>query len=417
MSHHGDVGCSDRAEVRAAMPERTRLIALDLLRLVAVVLVLGRHMPGPPKAYPFLVRLPFLAWMRSGWVGVDLFFVLCGFLVSGLLFAEFKSRGRLGIGRFYVRRAWKIYPSFFLLITATVILAFAQHRSLPMASLMSELLFLQSYIPGLWNHTWSLAVEEHFYLLLPPLLWVVWRCNRGSASPFRPIVGITACVAIATLALRVLNWYVRPTYSHLTHLYPTHLRLDSLLFGVAIAYFYQFHSPAFTHRVRPYRVAMMFGGILLLAPASILALELSPFVYTFGLTFFYVGSGLLLMAALVTPISHSRLAAALASLGTYSYSIYLWHIPVLYWGIPFVERLIGKSLGYEAWLLLYFGGSVGIGILMANVVEGPMLRIRDTWFPSRCDPSRLISTRCSAATAPDVMRSVASEQPTGRASI
>jgi peptidoglycan/LPS O-acetylase OafA/YrhL len=79
------------------------------------MLVLGRHMWSPPESLPSGWKSFFLTWQRGGWVGVDLFFVLSGFLVSGLLFTDYKSRGRLSIGRFYMRRGWKIYPPFFSL--------------------------------------------------------------------------------------------------------------------------------------------------------------------------------------------------------------------------------------------------------------------------------------------------------------
>ena len=250
------------------IPAKARLLGLDLLRLLAVVLVLGRHMPTPPEAWPTVVRLPFLAWNRGGWVGVDLFFVLSGFLVSGLLFTEFKSRGRLGVGRFYMRRGWKIYPPFFALIAATVAVQLLRGQPIPPASLASEVLFLQSYVPGLWNHTWSLAVEEHFYVLLPLTLALILRWNRGSPTPLRPILTVAAVVAGASLALRVLNWYLRPSYDHLTHLFASHLRLDSLLFGVAISYAYHFHPDSFIRRLTPWRRTLIVCGALLFAPPS-----------------------------------------------------------------------------------------------------------------------------------------------------
>jgi peptidoglycan/LPS O-acetylase OafA/YrhL len=76
---------------------KPRLVGLDLLRLVAVILVLGRHMDLPPEDWARAWRTIFLTWQWGGWVGADLFFVLSGFLVSGLLFAEYEARGRLSI--------------------------------------------------------------------------------------------------------------------------------------------------------------------------------------------------------------------------------------------------------------------------------------------------------------------------------
>src|SRR5215831_18752084 len=82
---------------------------LDALRAIAVLLVLGRHLPFFPL------------WIRVGWTGVDLFFVLSGFLISGLLFREYKATGGIRIGRFLVRRGFKIYPAYYLFLTGSVI--------------------------------------------------------------------------------------------------------------------------------------------------------------------------------------------------------------------------------------------------------------------------------------------------------
>jgi peptidoglycan/LPS O-acetylase OafA/YrhL len=121
-----------------------------------------------PTDWQSPLRPVFYAWSLSGGQGVDLFFVLSGFLVSGLLFAEFKKYGRISIRRFYIRRAWKIYPAFYVLIAATYLYQkFGIGHKMTDVEKVSELFFLQSYVQGFWNHTWTLAVEEHS----------IWRCR------------------------------------------------------------------------------------------------------------------------------------------------------------------------------------------------------------------------------------------------
>jgi len=122
---------------------------------------------------------------------------------------------------------------------------------------------------------------------------------------------------------------------------------------------------------------------LLLAPAFVLRLETTPFIYTVGLSVFYFGSGMMLVSILLSRLPLRRSVALLATLGAYSYSIYLWHMPVLVWGVPFVERALGVPLNFGVRLALYFGGSFCFGIVMAKLVEVPVLRLRDRWFPSR----------------------------------
>ena len=90
-----------------------------------------------------------------------------------------------------------------------------------------------------------------------------------------------------------------------------------------------------------------------------------------------------LVGILLSQIPLHRSVALLATLGAYSYSIYLWHVPILDWGIPLVERALGVPLDFGARLAVYFGGSICFGIVMAKLVEVPVLRLRDRWFPSR----------------------------------
>jgi peptidoglycan/LPS O-acetylase OafA/YrhL len=362
---------------------KPRLLGLDLLRLLAVVLVLGRHLWRPPESLPDTPEAVFATWRRGGWVGVDLFFVLSGFLVSGLLFSEYKARGQFSVGRFYTRRGWKIYPAFFALIAVTMVFHVALDEPYGRRQVASELVFLQSYVRGLWNHTWSLAVEEHFYILLPLTLALMLRINRGSPAPFKPLVALAACVAIGALVLRLLNWHYRSSYSNLTHSFPSHLRLDSLFFGVAISYAYHFHTDWFVGALTPWRRWLVVGGALLLTPAFVLRLETTPFIYTAGFTLFYIGSGMLLVGVLLSDLPRNRLVAGLGALGAYSYSIYLWHMPVNEWGISAFERVWGEPVRYGVRAAVYVFGSLVLGVVMAKAIEVPALRLRDKWFPPR----------------------------------
>ena len=116
-----------------------RNLGLDILRLAAVILTLGRHLHLPPGKNPILG-----AWQTGGWVGVDMFFVLSGFLVSGLLFKEFLRERRVDLKRFLIRRACKIYPAFYCLIAVTVAVQIWTHRPIGLRSLLGEVLFLQN---------------------------------------------------------------------------------------------------------------------------------------------------------------------------------------------------------------------------------------------------------------------------------
>src|ERR1700730_4300428 len=129
---------------------------LDVLRCIAVLLVMFNHGGIWPAA------------AQHGWIGVDLFFVLSGFLISGLLFSEYKARSSISFKRFFVRRGMKIYPAFYLFLFLTAVVYYLVfHRLSPPTHYLAEVFFVQNYWPGVWDHTWSLGVEEHFYILLP----------------------------------------------------------------------------------------------------------------------------------------------------------------------------------------------------------------------------------------------------------
>jgi peptidoglycan/LPS O-acetylase OafA/YrhL len=331
-----------------------------------------------PTTEPYLSF--FETWRRGGWVGVDLFFVLSGFLVSGLLFAEYRRNRSVSLGRFFVRRAWKIYPPFFVLIAFTVIYDHFAGVAYRWRNLAAEVFFLQSYFNGLWWHTWSLSVEEHFYLLLPLATALSLRHKSALDDPFRPLAYGLAFLALLCLILRLGTAFAFP-YSHYTNLFPSHLRMDSLGFGVAISYFYHFHHLKFVKLFRPFRVIMLALGAALLVPAFLLTLETSPFIYTVGLSVFYVGSGFLVVGMLLSQIPGGWLRDGIATLGRYSYSIYLWHLPVSLIAIPFIAKQLGLTFSFPAWFAMYVIGSLATGSIMARVVEIPALHLRDLMVP------------------------------------
>mgnify|MGYP001205359475 CR=1 FL=1 len=99
----------------------SRNLNLDILRAIAILLVLGRHMQVCPSDISPTISAITQKWQDIGWIGVDLFFVLSGFLVSMLLFKEVRIKGRLSIRHFLIRRGLKIYPSFYFFILVTVL--------------------------------------------------------------------------------------------------------------------------------------------------------------------------------------------------------------------------------------------------------------------------------------------------------
>ena len=366
---------------------KPRSVALDVLRAVAILLVLGSHIVPPLDESPMGAFVA--TWRQGGWVGVDLFFVLSGFLVSGLLFDEHAKTGTIDPLRFLIRRGWKIYPAFYVFVLVAIRLDNAHTPK----QLLSELFFLQSYIPGVWQHTWSLAVEEHFYLLLTVLLGCAVRFAKpGTTDPFKVMVPITIAVCVVELVAR----FSAATGAFDVHrnLYPTHLRIDSLLFGVLLAYITRKRLSA--DALKPYRAWLMLAGVALLAPAFAWPLGGTRWMSTVGLTLFYLGSGLLLLGITTTAPS-GRAARLLGAIGFYSYSIYLWH----FFAVDVCFLLLADApIPYALRVTLYVLFAIGFGALMARVVEVPMLRLRERWFPSRAGVAATVEPPETGAAMP-----------------
>lgn len=374
---------------------QSRNLGLDLLRLFAVLLVFGNHLSPPPEAHPLTrgLRQGVEAWMRGGWVGVDVFFVLSGFLVSGLLFTEHRRRGSVRIGTFLLRRGMKIYPAFWVLMLATVafIWPWLQGTSIALWDFASEVLFIQNYAGHVWIHTWSLAVEEHFYLLLAALVWWLQHRNGKSArsDPFSSLPWIFTGVAAGCLALRLLACLQHPEFSARAVQFPTHLRIDALLFGVLLSYLTHYHQLG--DRLRSFRPEWrLLLGCLLLAPPFFLERDSQRWLTVFGYNLFYIGSGLLVLAANEVKSTSSWVLQKLGELGAASYSIYLWHVFVNegFWKLSWAQAHAGSRTFWLIYLLSFTLGALLFGYLMARVVELPVLKLRERLWPSRLAPAQ-----------------------------
>jgi peptidoglycan/LPS O-acetylase OafA/YrhL len=352
-----------------------RSIGLDLLRFVAVVMVIVSHLviePIPDRLMPYLQYV-----LGYGPAGVNLFFVLSGFLVSGLLFNEYKQKGQISARRFYVRRAWKIYPAFYLLIGLTYAYCrFGLGYKIHDRIVARELFFFQNYAPGIWNQTWSLAVEEHFYLMLPLILLVMAKLHGGD-NPFKSMPGLVLTIAIVALTLRCLTCYYNPNYGFYTHGFPTHLRIDGLLIGVALAYYYHFHPMLFRRVTFPWRY-----GLICLGAAGLISLRLLNvglwYSYTLGPLQDCISAAAILGGVMACTIPKTWLTLNLAKIGSYSYSIYLWHMVT----IQFVTPKLRDSVAWEWRAALYLTSALVVGMIMANIWELPLLKLRDRLFPA-----------------------------------
>lgn len=388
-----------------------RLVQLDFLRGVAVLLVLGHHFlpelnAGRLQPLTALVH-------RFGWTGVDLFFVLSGFLVGGLLFKELRTHGTLDVRRFWIRRAWKIWPPYLVFIGLLAVrLASIKSPAAAFHTCLPNFVHLQNYVQQLGDaprgHTWSLAVEEHFYLLLPGVLWLMLRpraprlrapLETATLQAIPAVPWLAGALIVGCTAMRCFT-EAHVTIGSLPDIiwlqWRTHLRLDSLFFGVLLAYYEHFEPQRLQFAARhPGKLLLL--GLALVSPMLLLPLEKSAFVPTFGFVFLYLGFGCIMLACVYAPPGSGLLgkwfqsapARALAFVGTFSYSIYLWHRDLAMFPIDALamQRHILSGLTPEmrwcAVFALYVAMAVIGGIFWAFVVEKPSLALRERLFPRR----------------------------------
>jgi len=378
----------------------SRIVQLDLLRAVAILLVLGRHFVIPVDEAG--IFSPFAkVWERFGWTGVDLFFVLSGFLIGGLLYEELHTTSDLRLGRFLIRRGFKIWPSYYVFVLFLLASSYwlaplypNEHGSFleKIRALGPHLVHLQNYFGPVWLHTWSLAVEEHFYVVFPLLLLLYTRLRRDPGPPSARVVGLFTVVVIAGCTfLRVHSDPHAPLI--LTKvLAPTQLRIDGLLGGTSLAYVYHV-KPLWFARLRPLRYALFLVGILAITPMLLLPIDSNPFVCTWGFSLLYVGYGCIIVSVMsISPDSRAlRFVSGLAVtrlllvIGLSSYSIYLWH-----WNLarmPILKFAAKHPMSANAscnWLFytgLYVFAAVVVGYATGRLIEFPALRLRDRLFP------------------------------------
>lgn len=371
---------STKTAAQSAIP--TRLPWVDVLRGVAVLFVLFRHMHlATPKPDAGLLYRGLFFLQTGGGVGVDLFFVISGFLVSGILFRQYVKTGQIRPWQFLIRRGFKIYPPFWVFIAVTMVVIWVNQGQLPLKNALVELLFVQNYLSGLYAHTWSLGVEEHCYLGLCLLLTALAVLNRKLPNPFRTVPAFAVVLGLTALVLRSSDASAITPKTFLQRITPTHLRCDTFLMGCMLGYFYYFSNGAFLRLCQRFRAILLVVGAAGLLPLFLIENETATKVTTWLYWCAGPAGALLLMGALGSSAKPGLLSRSIAVVGRHSYSIYLWHILI---GVRFLDFAFAKlnlPPSILTWVPLYLMLSIGSGIVMSYLVEIPSLKLRDRWFP------------------------------------
>jgi peptidoglycan/LPS O-acetylase OafA/YrhL len=367
-------------------PPRERLAGLDLLRALAITLVVLWHFP--------LAVFPF-HWRPATWAGVDLFFVLSGYLIGTQLLRPFAEQRRPSIRDFFLRRMFRVLPAYGVVLAIYFLVP--GFREWPvLAPLWRFLTFtlnfgLDASKTGAFSHAWSLCVEEHFYLVLPVIVFALMR---------RPSARRTAIVAggllLGGMLLRASLYYFllykhpyRPDESPGARFlqiiyYPTYNRLDGLTVGVLIAAVRLFR-PAWWARLAGFGNEILALAAVVLVGAFCLCQQMRSFsTAVFGYPLLALGFGLLLIASLSPHCFLSRQRFfGVTLIATLSYSLYLTHKEIMHL----------DDLYLHGWLVqvglirmgLYLGSFLVAAEMLYWSVERSGFRLRN-WCFSRMKP-------------------------------
>jgi len=360
-----------------------RITALDGLRAVALLIIMGFHFG--------------VGWLQGGFFSLDIFYVLSGYLITGLLLSEHRKRNGIRLGAFWLRRARRLLPALLVVLAAvTLYVRFVAPPGLYPEFRMSALSAL-FYFSNWWQiaasgnyfvangavspltHTWSLAVEEQFYLVWPIVVLTVLHLSRSFAKGVRNLLVLSAAGTVASATAMALLFH--PT-ANLTRLYfGTDTHAQSILLGAVLASLLT--------------MVQMRRGARGMAPAAttgrsrrfLTVLGLVGFAGTFVLTYALRGTsgfdyrgGFLLSAgsaaAIIVgavcvpggPIARLLSLRPLVWIGTVSYGAYLWHFPVYVSVDTARTGLTGASL-----LALRSAATLGLAAVSFALVERPVM--------------------------------------------
>ncbi|WP_150255648.1 acyltransferase family protein [Nocardiopsis deserti] len=373
MTH--DQPATDRSPTTGAGPHLPALDGLRGAAILGVLLFHTGHLPG-------------------GFLGVDLFFALSGYLITDLLLREVEATGTVSVAAFWGRRVRRLLPALAVMLTAVTVLVWAVGPPDLVRTTLADGPWVQLNVVnwhllaesvGYWDrfggqrvfeHLWSIAVEEQFYLLWPLVLLAVARFGRGAD---RGVAVVAALASVASLALMtVLAGAVDPTRAYMG----TDTRVSSLLLGAVVA---TRPARAWLARVtgRPARAVLVLLAVGVGTAWALVEGADAPWLFTGGLFAHSLAAALLIGLCAREPrslVSRALSWRPLRWLGLVSYSLYLWHWPVIVLLSPEVTGLDGWS-----WTALVSAVSIGLAALSKYLVEDPV-RFRAAWARGRGGP-------------------------------
>lgn len=354
------------ASGRTALPRKQFRGDIEGLRAVAVIAVVLFH-AGVPG-------------VGGGFIGVDVFFVVSGFLITGLLWREASSSGTVRLARFYGARARRLLPAAVTVLVATCAASAALLPPLQARSVIGDGIASALYIgnyrfaiegtdylaadapPSPLQHYWSLGVEEQFYLLWPAVIigtaWVLARMARRSVVPFVVVLGVLAAGSLLLSLAWTDSW---PSWSFFS--------LPTRAWELAVGGLVALTAGAWRQLPGPSAAIVGWGGLALIVVTCTQIGEQTPYPGTAALLP-VLGTALIIGAGCATPdlgVGRFLSKPTMRSIGRLSYSWYLWHWPVLL----LAPSLLGRPLGLAGSLAMVVV-SFGLAIATLHLIENPV---------------------------------------------
>ncbi len=340
---------------------QNRNISLDFLRSVAILMVFTGHAVlsyGAPEI---------LAPLQFGGTGVDLFFVLSGWLIGYQLFNELKQHGNIEVKRFWIRRWMRTLPAYYAVLMLTIIQQILTKIDFEIP--FNYFIFLQNYNQpfSIFSVSWSLCVEEQFYLVIAPLIVLLAKLTRQQ----RTLI-LILLIALSTL-FRGLELY--------SNLEETHVRWDCCLIGILLANI-KFSYPNFWLRLL--NIGPKFALISLFIYLGFYYLRWFPFEFSFQpskLILAFIFGSWILWANVKKLSFGNKINQIVYYVSTRSYAIYLLHPDAL----AITRRLFSDQL-FIIYILIAFIISCCAAELLYRFIELPFMNMRKSFGASQSRP-------------------------------
>ena len=368
------------------MDEKEKLFGLDFLRALAITMVLFFHI---------LVLFPHPEWLASvakfGWIGVDLFFALSGFLIASQLFAKIVEDKKISYKDFFIKRFFRIVPAYLTVLILYLSFPVLWERGAPAPAwkffTFTQNIGLDLRTQGAFSHAWSLCVEEQFYLFFPVILITLIYFNAVKKG-FVILISLFVLGFLARLyAWNVLVFPFSGTdlfgvYWQEWIYYPTYARLDGLLVGISIAGIFSF-KPELKSRLMKYGNLSLFIGLIVLTAAYIICLNERSFsLCLFGFPLVDIGCGFLVLGAVSSSsIIYKFKSSVVSTVAVLSYSIYLIHKIIIH---VTQEELFKFDIPKESNLMMVtcLILTVLAAYLLHIIIEKPFMKYRVHLLPS-----------------------------------